>query len=438
MTVNMTTIKGLLPRGASATLITLCLTAAPTWAKNAAFDSPATQQYRAAIEELEAIEGAYGSSLSQSLLGLGEALQEQDAHEEAVEVFKRAMHVTRINEGLYNLDQVPILEKIIESYIAEENWEDANDRHQYLFWLHRRNFGQADSRLLPVIEKLSNWHLSLYTLNLSEGLHQHLITAHSLFKLAVNIIDNNYGNEDLRLVKSLRGLTVTNYFLRRYQAENAKRLNDASRNGKAPTAQQKAQLEQYNFNSYASGKAAITRIVHVLNKHPEAEPSASSKAKVGLGDWYLLFDKWKSAQRTYQRAYSDLVAENASPETLDALFGRPVALPDMPLMVTDVKEPEDNTPYVVVSFDVTPLGKTTNVSILESKPKSSARLKSKVRRSLKTAKFRPRFENGEPVMTEGVTHRYLFPVETKKKDKNKINTPSNEPQERVEDSSKAA
>jgi hypothetical protein len=410
----MTTIRGLLSGGVSTTFLTLCLAATPAWAKKPSSDSPATLQYRAAIEEIEGIEGAYGNGLPQTLMGLGTALQEQNAHAEAVEVFKRAMHVTRINEGLYNLDQVPILERLIESYIADENWEDANDRHSYLFWLHRRNFGQSDTRLLPIIEKLSNWHLNLYTLNLSDGMHEHLITAHSLFKLAVNIIDSNSGNDDLRLVKSLRGLTVTNYFLRRYQAENARKLNESARSGKAPSAQQKAQLEQYNFNSYASGKAAISRIVHVLNKHPDAEPSASSKAKVVLGDWYLLFDKWKSAQQTYHSAYSDLVEENASPETIEALFGHPVALPDMPLMVSKVKEPDSKTPYVMVSFDVTALGKAKNVDIIEAMPNTSARLKSRVRRSLKTAKFRPRFVDGEAVMTYGVTHRYLFPVEGKK------------------------
>jgi len=326
------------------------------------------------------------------------------------------MHLNRINEGLYNLGQVPILEELIESEIAQENWEDANDKHQYLFWLHRRNFGDTDYRLLPVIEKLSNWHLNIYTLNLSEGLHQHLVSAHALFRLAVNIIDNSYGQNDLRLVKSLRGLTATNYYLRQFRAEASMKLTHTSaRGGSTPTAQERAKLDQYTINSYASGKRAMTRIVDVLDSNPEVLPSAAAKAKVGLADWYLLFDKWKSAQETYQEAYNELVASEADPRIIKSLFGRPVALPDMPLLVTEIKKTTKDTPYVLVTFDVTSYGRAKNVNIIESFPDDQMRLRSKVRRSLKAAKFRPRFENGEAVLTEQLRHRYLFPDDRKTK-----------------------
>ncbi len=411
----MTKTKGFTLASGIAGFMAITILTSPAQALDAVPEGASADRYLSAIELIESNEGAYSSNLTQNLFGLGTAQQEQGEHNEAIETFKRAMHVSRINDGLYNLDQVPILEELIESYIADENWEDANDRHQYLFWLHRRNFGEADSRLLPVIEKLSSWHLSIYTLNLSAGLHQHLVNAHALFKLAVKIIDTNYGQDDLRLVKSLQGLTVTNYFLRRYQAETAQKLSEATRGGKAPTAQERAQLDQYTINSYASGKRAITRIVNVLDKHQESMPSAAAKARVNLGDWYLLFNKWKSAQTTYQLAYDDLIQSEADPAIVNALFGRPVALPDLPMLVAEAKKPEDDTPYVLVSFDVSPFGKAKNISILDSFPKERTRLRAKVRKSLKLAKFRPRFEDGEPVLTEKVTHRYIFPDEKRAK-----------------------
>jgi len=415
--VNMTTRNGLLLAGCIAGNLAFSTISPSAWAQDNAPSQPlAAAQYRTAIETIEAREGAYGSGLTQSLMSLGQVLQKQGDHENAVDAFKRAMHLNRINEGLYNLGQVPILEELIESEIAQENWEDANDKHQYLFWLHRRNFGDTDYRLLPVIEKLSSWHLNIYTLNLSEGLHQHLVSAHALFRLAVNIIDNSYGQNDLRLVKSLRGLTATNYYLRQFRAEESMKLTHTSaRGGSTPTAQERAKLDQYTINSYASGKRAMTRIVDVLDSNPEVLPSAAAKAKVGLADWYLLFDKWKSAQETYQEAYNELVASDADPRIIKSLFGRPVALPDMPLLVTEIKKTTKDTPYVLVTFDVTSYGRAKNVNIIESFPDDQMRLRSKVRRSLKAAKFRPRFENGEAVLTEQLRHRYLFPDDRKTK-----------------------
>jgi len=62
---------------------------------------------------------------------------------------------------------------------------------------------------------------------------------------------------------------------------------------------------------------------------------------------------------------------------------------------------------------VTSYGRAKNVNILESFPDDQMRLRSRVRRSLKAAKFRPRFENGEAVLTETLRHRYLFPEDRK-------------------------
>lgn len=367
------------------------------------------QEYLDAIDRIEAEDGAYGEQLSQHLLGLGLTYQKEGEHDEAIDVFKRAIHVNRINQGLYNLNQVPMLERLIESHVARGQWEDANDRHHYLYWLHRRNYGEDDPRMLPVIDKLSAWHLNAYALDVSSGLFHHLINAHNLFKLAVDIIDTNYGTHDLRLIEALRGLTVSNYYLATYQGKSNKGFQMTTNSSSAPSAEERARLDQYIINSYSSGKKAITRMVDVYTNNPESPPSASIKAKVELGDWYLLFNKWHSALDIYQESYDTLVANNANPIDIRKLFGKPIALPDLPLI--DTQLPNDENPhYVLVRFNVTPYGRARDIEILESYPPDKVRIRSRVRKSLKVAKFRPRFENGAPALTENVTHRYLFPA----------------------------
>ncbi len=369
------------------------------------------EDYQREVERIETEYGAYGGQLSEYLVGLAVAFQEQGEHGEAIDAFKRAMHINRINEGLYSLNQVPIIEKMIESYVAQGDWEDANDKHHYLYWLHRRNFGAEDPRMLPVIDKLSNWHLNAYALDMGSGLFYHLINAHRLFNLAVNIIANTYGENDLRLIDALRGLTVSNYYLATYKGVTQPNFQLRTAGGMgANTAseEQKARLEQYINNSYNSGKRAISRMVNIYANNPDSQPWAEAKAKVELGDWYLLFNKWQSALAIYQESHDFMLNHNVSKEQINELFGHPVALPDLPLVDSAVVKEDKEQSYVLVSFDVTAYGRARNIDILESNPEDNVRIRSRVRKALKIAKFRPRFEKGAPALTTNITHRYLF------------------------------
>lgn len=362
-----------------------------------------------AIAELEQMHGPYHSGLSQHLTGLGVNYQTRGKHDEAAEVFRRAMHVSRINEGLYSLNQVPILERLIESNVASGDWESASESHHYLYWLHKRNFGADDPRMLPVITKLSNWHLNAYALDVGAGLFHHLINAHNLYTMAVNIIDRTYGQNDMRLVGALHGLTVSNYYLATYQTSSARRTDFESGFGSAKAnADEKARLDQYILNSYSSGKRAIKRIHHVYATNPEAPDAAEVEAQIQLADWNLLFNRWHTAIDMYQQAYDALATNPEGARISQEYFGKPVALPDLPLLKGNLDTTNDASEFVLVSFDVTQHGRARNIEILEANPEDSVRNRSRVRKALKAAKFRPRFENGAPATTEKMTHRYVF------------------------------
>lgn len=365
--------------------------------------------YLDAIADVEQAYGPYHSDLSEHLTGLGINYQVRGRHDEASEVFKRAMHVSRVSEGLYSLNQVPILERLIESNVSSGDWESASENHYYLYWLHRRNFGEDDPRMLPVITKLSNWHLNAYALDVGNGLFQHLINAHNLYSLAVNIIDTSYGQNDLRLVGALKGLTVSNYYLATYQASNARRMEfDAGFSSAKANADERARLDQYILNSYSSGKRAIDRMRHVYASNPDAPEEAAVKAQIQLADWNLMFNRWHTAIDMYQNAYDTLAASPDSHPMTEEFFGRPVALPDLPLLKGNLDTTNDANEYVLVSFDVTENGRASNIEIIEALPEDSTRNRSRVRKALKSTKFRPRFENGAPITTEKLTHRYVF------------------------------
>ncbi|WP_091508841.1 energy transducer TonB [Microbulbifer yueqingensis] len=369
--------------------------------------SEAVENYRKRIEEMEAEYGAYGAGIDEQLVGLATALQRSGAHEEAISEFRRAMLINRVNEGLYSLNQVPMIESMIDSQVALNQWDDANDNQQYLFWLHEQNYGETDPRMLPVIERLSDWHLKAYVEEKGETLFEHLISATNLYQLAVDIITQNFGADDLRLVQALRGLKVTNYYLFTYKGEpqQAVMVNTSFGPGD-PNAPRRAELDHYKMASFSSGKDALARIVDVYEQNPQSPPAASAKAIVELGDWYMMFNKWHSAKETYGKAYHALWDNGATNQEIEDIFGHPAALPDLPMLDEDGNGLANA--YVTVSYDVTAYGKARNIQVISSSPGDTVSIRARARNVIKRAKFRPRFENGEPVDTVGIVQRFVF------------------------------
>ncbi|WKD49208.1 energy transducer TonB [Microbulbifer spongiae] len=369
--------------------------------------SEAVQNYRERIEELEAQHGAYGAGIDEQLLGLATALQKAGAHREAAGEFRRAMLVNRVNEGLFSLNQIPMIERLIESQIAMNQWDEANDNQQYLYWLYEKNYGEKDPRMLPAIDNLSRWHLQAFKEEKGDTVVEHLISATKLYTLAVDIISKNFGSADLRLVDALRGLTATNYYLATYKGEpQAPVIINTSFRHIGPGVHQNTKLDQYRAKGFNTGKKAITRIVDVYQKNPQSPPAASAKAKVELGDWYMMFNKWHSARKTYGEAYQALWDNGASNDEIRAIFGRPVALPALPILDSESKALANA--HITVTYDVTAFGKARNIKILRAYPPGKLHTGSKVRNILKRAKFRPRFEDGEAVETRGIVQRFVF------------------------------
>lgn len=365
--------------------------------------------YLDAIADIENRYGPYHTELPQHLMGLGVSYQQQGKHEEAAEIFQRAMHVSRISEGLYSLSQVPMLDHLIESTMAKGDWEEADNNHQYLYWLYKRNYGENDPRMLPAMLKVSSWHLKAYTVEPNDKLLEHLIKAHNTYTQAVNLISRHYGPYDLRLIEALKGLTASNYYLATYQAAQANRGEfQATFSNNRAAINEQARLEQYILQSYSSGSHAIARMHEVYTSNPDAPAGADMIAQVQLGDWNLLFNRWHTAMELYQTAYHSMANSAEGEAKASEYFSKPVALPDLPLLRSSLEATDDSSHYVLVRFDVTSNGVTENVHIVESHPEKSSRNRAQVRRALQKAKFRPRLVNGAPVDTEQLTHRYVF------------------------------
>lgn len=420
---------------------------------------PAIELFEQEVSVLEQRGGAYDPDLSETLVSLGMARMTQGEYEKAEQAFRRALHTTRVNHGLYNIEQLPILERLIELNTVTRDLHDLNQGYHYMFWLSKRIYGADDPRLLAAIDRMGRWHLAAYLTEADDSPMGHLLAAEGLYDRAVQIIEKNYGPNDARLVNALYGVVVTKYqiaaLVSRIEHRREIYLGPSEpMDLRSRRVYEDARLrETLMVKSFSDGKSAMDRIAAIHADNDLLPPESHALALVHLGDWNLLFNKWNSAHEAYSNAYALLSETGHAKDEIDSFFARPRSLPAIGLpeeqleafLAAGVNAPGEsetqvranpealgmsepgmnaytdtgtNTdaealenaeayPNVLMSFDVSRTGKASNIEILESRPDDYS-LQRRAKKSIASRTFRPRIENGEPVETVGMRLRLLF------------------------------
>ncbi len=414
-------------------------------------------RYQDRISALETEHGAYHPRLAEELTGLGQALSSAGRHGQAAEAFERGLQISRINSGLHSFDQLPYLENLIRENKASGNWEELNENYQYLFWVHLRNYGDDDPRLVPVIDRITHSQIEIF--NASPGLFtaKTLRRRKEMIEMAIGIIEDNYGENDPRLITMLNKLALTNYYIAlqtrefgtyRYyngyigsighddmftttyipQVINTpsgpvvtyRQVSVPNMNSDAYLTREQARMFDRIDQTQREGLAALNRIETIHEHNPDLPLYSRAAAIVHQGDWRLLYGTGNGIIK-YKHAYELLTDSGEGEKYIDWLFGKPRPLPalDHPPEEeipgsTGNKPPLDESnegdepvaSYIEVTFNVSEAGRVRNVEIIslpQGVDKSAART---IRRYLTNKRFRPRLEDGQPVMTTDVNIKY--------------------------------
>jgi tetratricopeptide (TPR) repeat protein len=397
---------------------------------------PAAYEYETEIQRLEADRGAYDPQLGEQLLSLGLVYQSQEQHGDAVKALKRAMYIRRVNAGLYDMGQVPILNEIIQSDIASQDWEDLDQAYEQLLFIHRRNFEPGDPRFLPILDTVGAWKVRAYTEELlKENPTATINSAERLYRDNVRILEKQYGETDPRLIEPLYGRAVVGYQLLREVASRP--LSDFSRS--APIAPPVVQYQRVcavvagrvvcqlvpisTGSSYLSQYARqqqdkdmeIQRYVTIINEslkqtveiheaHPELPAESRARALIHMGDWNMIRGRRNTAVDFYKRAYDTLAVDAEGDALVEKYFGTPKSIPTLRLPVPHVDQKLEQLAeqsYVTVAVDITKRGDARNFQVVEQANPADEGAVRKARDKIKEGRFRPRFENGEPVDTPG-------------------------------------
>lgn len=146
-------------------------------------------QFALLVQNIESEFGPFDSRLSEPLLSVGDMLAERGAYIEALVYLERALHIMRINYGLYSEAHIPVVERLIDSNVALEDWDavDANFRH--LEFLYTRLFEQGSEQWYYGIAQVADWHIVAINHNLGDDLEDHLRAANKLFKQRLSYVE---------------------------------------------------------------------------------------------------------------------------------------------------------------------------------------------------------------------------------------------------------
>ena len=113
------------------------------------------------------------------LRDLGAAYFADGEYGEAIDSFGRAIHLLRVNEGLYTHEQTGMVEQIIEAHLQVGNFIAADDQHEYLYRVRKANLSPADPEMIAAALKdlgipEDEWGNDIHCPSLSErGYHHH-------------------------------------------------------------------------------------------------------------------------------------------------------------------------------------------------------------------------------------------------------------------------
>jgi TonB family protein len=337
--------------------------------------------------------------LARAYAGLASAYHDGQRHDLAVKSFEQAIALTRRHEGLLTEQQVPLVQKYIDSLTQLQRYDEALQAQKYVLRIATRKYGADSVEITPTLEEIGRWYVAVGAYDQSRR----------ILKQAIEIIERAEGPQSQRLTGPLLGLAAC----------NRRQLLDPMLQQAIADADQASRFADPNAVTLPTGytpgmlaseaERALLRAADITTAAaPAPAPLQVLTVQTQLGDWYQLRGQPERALPYYRQAWAAAVAVPGRLEGKpysEAIFGQPTLL--------NVTRPENWNRYayrtpdkidlrtVVVEFTVTTDGRATAAKVIDDS--GDARRADRTARALtETARYRPRFANGEPVATAGV------------------------------------
>ncbi len=412
--------------------------------------------------------GRDSTELIEPLALRGKALASLGDHQSAIVAFDEAIHIARVQRGLFTGSQIENVYEQAKSYRAIGNYDKWIDREEYAFEVAERNKGEDPLSILSPLARLAENY---------EIIGNHL-AAREMYGRGLRELANNVDVDEELAVPFLFGLAKTH--LNEHFPASMNRTDPRLDLAVVPTRSTADIYRQYEMNTainnqnFVIGKKALEQALLIRQKKfdvfeslrgkdaalespplhsddevqsenpvgpklvdkaarvapsekfedqkrdPEFDLAAQNlrEAIVQLADWQLIFEKPQSAAKLYTRAHE---VQQVLPESRSSSTSEPVLLLSPKIIPAKAPPEEDRLPqevgFVKLSFDVRSNGRVKKIKTVSTSPGSN--MVFKVRKSMRDAVFRPALMDGAPVAFENFEYLYQYPFFPSRSDREK-------------------
>lgn len=360
-------------------------------------DYPAAEaSYHKSLELLEATQGISSRRLIVPIAGLGAVHAARDQHKEAADLFDRALAVSRRADGLFNLNQLPLIEQAADSRYAFSDFGGAEREHMYALRIAEQNFGYGDARTIPPLLELATFY---------EGLRE-FIAARMMYLRARDVALTQNPGYSAPAVKALCGIARTHrlqYTMDPESLDSQQPARDEVTGEMIGKVYRESRVPPPSANN--SGLKAAQSALELLRKTPDPPKDLMTETLIELGDWYQATSRPVISMPYYSEAAGIFDAQ----EAVDPLAGNPLKTPRMVFYRPPVSASRGlNTlsgqytiRKAVFSFLVSDVGAPELITVVSTTMNEDQL--ALTRRSVQKAIYSPRFTDGKPVSTAGVT-----------------------------------
>jgi len=339
--------------------------------------------YTAAIDIIERIEDRLNVGLINPLRGLGAAEFALNRPELAKKAFDRAIHISHVNDGPHNLNQIESLMSLSEILLSVGDTKDAVNIQKRIFYLQARNTEPESLDIIPALKTRAGWQRRM------QFYEQERFT----WRRIVRIIEAKEGKESLDLIDPLTELA------------------------KSYIAMASIVLPERLQPNISSGEPYLKRSVRIAERNSDATFRTRVDTKMELADYYLLTDHAVRAIKVYREVWDILSADDSRLDLRASLLESGVVLRNIyPPTTADNKgitaASSESSGYrsgtVRFKYNVNTRGRATRVTLLDANPTGLDELYKKIGRELRYIVHRPRFVDGEPEENVDLTFSHQF------------------------------
>ena len=353
-----------------------------------------------AIADIESRDGANSEQLIDPLTTLGRLYQDDGKPFQSAATIRRALDVTHVNEGLYTLEQAPLLRLQISNAEAIDDPRSAWDIEQHLLVVASRH--PDDVRTARILRQTADRRM--------EVLDRYIA---GQFPPEIEL-GCYYGGASC---KAGEKDDAKRHLLYEAQTLYSQAVNVLLRSEHYPADELQTLLENLVRNTYHYGNPRLGRhsLVFLLDWQNDNARAWSDRIEtlVEIADWDLFHSKSgdndEKALNEYRRVY-ELIAEQRAEEMLDRIFSpeTPIVLPTFtPNPLAPDREQRGNR-YIDVEFEIDDVGKSHHIHILPTTVDPGRAAEKQLVQLIARSHFRPRVVDGRLAGRAPVVVRYYF------------------------------